>query len=41
MKKLLFIYNPMSGKGRVADCLGDMLNIFPVRLAGHRLSYPV
>jgi len=28
MKKLLFLYNPMSGKGRVADCLGDMLNIF-------------
>ena len=28
MKKLLFIYNPLSGKGRVADCLGDMLNIF-------------
>ncbi len=28
MKKLLFLYNPMSGKGRVADGLGDMLNIF-------------
>ena len=28
MKKLLFIYNPTSGKGRVADGLSAMLNMF-------------
>ena len=28
MKTLLFLYNPMSGKGRVADGLSDILNIF-------------
>lgn len=28
MKKLLFIYNPTSGKGRAADCLGEILNVF-------------
>ena len=28
MKKLLFIYNPTSGKGRVADGLATILNTF-------------
>jgi len=28
MKELLFIYNPASGRGRVAEGLSDMLNVF-------------
>lgn len=28
MKQLLFIYNPRSGKGRVAEGLSDILNVF-------------
>lgn len=28
MKKLLFVYNPRSGKGLVRTCLADILNIF-------------